>query len=611
MRFPLIDNAIAGFDRRQDRFWPHEIAGALYTLGTDHQLPEAVRRALNFEIAAWDLRPHGGRQRKWGTYYQPLVIGNREDGSAICRPELDELDGAISQWSQTLQLVTNPFMKARYADLLWDLAHIIQPSSKRDFKAGQAAVDAYIEQATAFGQTSGINAAVALERAFQIATELNDASRIDLVAERLLLLGSRAPLGAIGVWSMPTHCLLDNRKIKGSRHDQLTEELERRLEEAAQATNGSACRVAAGSLCKCYGHESNRDKRVRVLRTLADTYEKQAAGVEAGVAIGWLSSVVELLERERMTEDADRLRLIIERRGPEVIASMKKVSFETSIDRHELEEWIEKIIAVDHPFLALFRLARHLRPKCDSLRLQVKENEKNFIFYSLFPRTIIGHDGLPKATIGSSETDLEGRMVEEAMESFVLAPNFFHLGYMKAKERFDFTSQDLAEMVSASYLCSPEMSKSLAEGVHSYDAEDYTKSISVLIPQIEAMLRELLRILVRPIRKGNRKQTGFSDLQNMNDVLFDRCVVDTIEEDLLFFLRIVFIDKRGWNLRNEFAHGALPADRFNRETASVVMMALLSLAIIGPHGLYLSSQPIKEERTAESMQNDLAVTAAK
>jgi hypothetical protein len=162
---------------------------------------------------------------------------------------------------------------------------------------------------------------------------------------------------------MPTRCILGNRKLADPRHDQLTAELERRLEEAAQAVNGYACGVAADTLCKIYRRESDRDKRVRVLRTLADTYEKQAASADAGVAIHWLSSVVEILEGERLTNDADRLRLIIEQRGPEALASMRTMSVEMPIDRQELDESIEQIIAVDHPFLALFRLAHNLSPK--------------------------------------------------------------------------------------------------------------------------------------------------------------------------------------------------------------------------------------------------------
>jgi hypothetical protein len=610
MGFAIIDNVITEFDRRRDRFGPLEVAGALYALGADRQLSDAETRALDIEIAAWELRPGHGKPSEWGTYYHPLLLGTREDGSQVNRPELTHLDGeTIAHWSERCQRVTSPILKARYADLLWDLGHIIQPARKRDFKAGQAAVDAYIEQSSALDEVPDIHAAIALERALQVATGLNDAARTDLVADRLLLLASRAPLDEIGIWSMPSRCFLDNRKIADSRRDQLAAELERRLKEAAQAVNGHACSVAADALVKRYPRNSEPTKRVRVLRTLADTYEKQAAGADAGIAIHWLSSVVELLEAEGMTEDADRLRLIIERRGPEALAEMKTLSVETSIDRQEVDEWIEKMIAGDHAFLALFRLARNLSPKCDSLRLRVKEHEKDFIFYSLIARTIIGHDGLPKATIGSSETDMEGRMVEEAMESFLLMPNFFHLGYTKTKERFGFTSAELTEVVSASYLCSPEISVPLAEGLQAYEAEDYTKAISVLIPQVEAMLRELLKILGVPIRKGNRRSGAFSELKNMNDILADLRVEDAIEEDLLFFLRIVFIDKRGWNLRNEFAHGALPAGAFNRATASVVMMALLTLGMIGPHGLYLSSDLIKKNPdptiTAEAMQGHL------
>jgi lysyl-tRNA synthetase class 1 len=595
MSFTFIDEVIAQFDRRRDKFWTHEVSGALYALGVDTHLSEEERRALNIEIDAWEFRAGGRKPSDWGTYHHPLQLGNREDGSTIYRPDLSELGGdAISIWSNRLQLVTSPFLKARYADLLWDLSHIIQPGSKRDFRAGQAAVDAYIDIASALEKISDIEAVIALERAFQIAMELNDAVRTELVADRLLLLGSLAPLQSIGVWSMPSRCLLGNRKVAGSRHDQLTLELERRLDEAAQAVNGYACDVAADSLFKTYRSETDRTKRIRVLRTLADTWEKQAEKADAGVAIHWLSSVVQRLEGAGLNEDADRLRLTIEKRGPEALASMKTMSVETPIDRQELEESINQIIGTKHPFLALFRLARSLSPKCESLRLQVKEHENEFIFYTLFPRTIIGHDGLPKAIIGSSDTDLEGRMVEEATQSLMLSPSFFHLGYAKAKERFGFTPQNLAEIVSESYLCSADMAKPLSEGLQAYDAEDYTKVISVIIPQIEAMLRELLKILEIPIRKGNRRHSGFSELKNMNDILADQRVVDVMEEDLLFFLRIVFIDKRGWNLRNEFAHGSLPAEAFNLGTASVVMMAMLTLAMIGPHGMYLSSAAIEE-----------------
>jgi hypothetical protein len=364
MRFALIDDVITEFDRRQNKFGPHDITAALYALGNEGNQSDAERRALELEIAGWEFRPRGDQRSQWGTHYHPLLLGNRDDGSAIYRLDLATLEEeAISHWSERLQFVTNPFLKAHYADLLWDLAHILQSGTKRNFKAGQAAVDAYVGQASALGHVATIDAAQALKRAFQIAMELNDVERIDLVADRLLSLGRSASLDLIGVWVMPSRCILDKRKVATSRHDQLAVELERRLNEAAQAVNGHACAVAAEILCKIYRHESDRDKRFRVLQTLAVTSEKQAASTDAGTAIHWLSPIVDLLEGDGLTEDAERLRLIIEKRGPEALAEMNTVSVEIPVDRQELEDSIEEIIAVDDPFLALFRLARTLSPK--------------------------------------------------------------------------------------------------------------------------------------------------------------------------------------------------------------------------------------------------------
>lgn len=153
-------------------------------------------------------------------------------------------------------------------------------------------------------------------------------------------------------------------------------------------------------------------------------------------------------------------------------------------------------------------------------------------------------------------------------------------------------------MIAQSYLCSPEIAGSVLEGVCAYDDNDYTKTITVLIPQIEAMLRGLLKLLSIPVRKRPGRRSEYGDLKNMNDILSEPGVIDAIEEDLLFFIRIIFVDRRGWNLRNEFAHGTLPADAFHQGTASAVMMVLFLLAMIGPHGLYKAAdEPAQDKQS--------------
>jgi hypothetical protein len=603
MRFALLDDTLKSFEEKEDLQWPHQVAFAFYELRSHPELTDEQLHAVELETHAWDLSPRGGSQRHWESHYQPLTISG-DNEPLVIRPALSDLgEAALDQWAETLSVVRMPFLKARYADLLWDLTHVIAPARQKDFRAGQIAVDAYVEGATVEGQNSDIAGVLSLERAFQIATTMNDGDRIERVLDELFERGDKAPLQHMGVWVMVSRCLLRHRKRTRKREDQLIVYLERRLQQANDEVNGQASDAALSGLLNLYKGEPYREVRLRAVHLHKSTWEAHAKTSSAGVAISWLSSVVATLEKEGLHEEAERLRVEIEGLGEKALDEMHTVHVETSVPREELEAQLESLIAVDHPFLALFRLAKNLSPRCDTLRAQAVEHDKTFVFRRLIHRVIIGRDGLPKATIGSSEDDMPGVMVEEAMHEMLLSPSLFHMGYVRAKERFAFTPGDLMEIIRASFFCSEEIAESLLEGLQAYDDEDYTKAIHVLIPQVEAMLREMLRFLGIPIRKS-RRESGMYELKNMNDVLSEQRVEDLLEEDLLFFLNIVFIDRRGWNLRNEFAHGALPTSAFNVNTASAVLMALIQLGMIGPHGAYIPSEKEQSEEPSTDSFSD-------
>lgn len=290
MRSKRIDDLLVEFGGNHDRVWAHTVTGALSSLLAHPELEEEERRRLAFELAAWDLRPGHGAPSVWGTHFHPLHVGDADDGSSIYRPSLKDLNAdAASCWSENLKHLTSPSLKARYADLLWDLAYLYRNDKKRDFAAGRIAVDSYIETAKI---SSDIDAAFALERGFQISAELNDPNLIDLVSERLLALANSAELTAIGVWSMTTRCFLESRKLSEDRRAEWIAELERRLDEAAAAANGYACGVAADALLAIYRGKTGQEDRHRILRTLVTAYEAAVPKASALVAIQWLSEVV-------------------------------------------------------------------------------------------------------------------------------------------------------------------------------------------------------------------------------------------------------------------------------------------------------------------------------
>jgi len=54
----------------------------------------------------------------------------------------------------------------------------------------------------------------------------------------------------------------------------------------------------------------------------------------------------------------------------------------------------------------------------------------------------------------------------------------------------------------------------------------------------------------------------------MNDVLHDPTAKEALDEELWYFLKSLYTDKSGMNLRNLVAHGIAPAGAFHRGTAA-------------------------------------------
>jgi lysyl-tRNA synthetase class 1 len=131
-----------------------------------------------------------------------------------------------------------------------------------------------------------------------------------------------------------------------------------------------------------------------------------------------------------------------------------------------------------------------------------------------------------------------------------------------------------------------------------FDAEDYVKCIHVLVPQVENSLRELLKILGGSETKTDDE--GAFQLKNMNDVLHEPQVRDALDENLWSFLKVLYADKRGINLRNIVAHGIAPVEAFNCVNAGLVIQSIVLLSMIRPEALHIPEDEAPE-RTPENL----------
>lgn len=117
---------------------------------------------------------------------------------------------------------------------------------------------------------------------------------------------------------------------------------------------------------------------------------------------------------------------------------------------------------------------------------------------------------------------------------------------------------------------------SLFKGLIALFAGEYTTALHLLIPQVEAIIRELSeRIGERTIRY-NEELNGYEYI-TLGSLLRSEKVKEVLGENLSSYLTFLYTDPTGLNLRNLICHGIFSGDIFTKENAFLVLHSLLCL----------------------------------
>ena len=281
----------------------------------------------------------------------------------IRSPDICHLDtDSVQRWKQRARRTNDPVVRARFADVVWDLEPAITGSRVRSHEFARMAVDAYL--LGVFEQRFGapILSTFPLHRALMIAAELNDADLVRIVATRILELGESAALTSIGIWNMPSLAFLTNRRVPADLRRRMMDQLEERLANASEAGNEYACHVAGSSLLKFLRPVEDRSERQRIVKIVGDAHRRNADQWPSLRAIALLRSIAILYEQEALPEEAKALQLYIERRGESAHLEMRSFGYTISIDRQKTESQINRILAGDAVYPALFRHAQACLP---------------------------------------------------------------------------------------------------------------------------------------------------------------------------------------------------------------------------------------------------------
>lgn len=520
-----------------------------------------------------------------GTYFGPMATWTERDGTIGEFPSVkDVTPEMIRYWTDRAKQAKHPIMRARYADLVWELTEIVTGNS-RDFRMAQVAVDSYIEIARSDCHKYQTDVIDKLKRALSLALLLNDQSRVASVRDAIIEYEDYvAEDDKPGLWGFSYDLLYNNKGVALSEDQRrkLVSDLESRLERVSQPTAASTHNPWAAVACalRLAGHYRTlgrqKDMR-RVLLRYGECFERIGQNATALQEFIWLRQVHAVYSEYGLQHDAEAVAVKLRGLGPKMVSDMKTMPLAMTIPREDMDSYVEAMTQGDLCSV-LSRIAMHFIPSRRDVESQLDHLSKEAPLSFSIPKVLLDHQGRPVATVGPLHADPMDNVVYQMSRGISVSSVFLHEVLSSLISKLAVLPENLLDYILQAPIFDASRKEIIERGIRAYMGGDYLVAIHLLIPQIEDGIRNLVQMSGGAVLK--RSRGGGLDFKLLDELLREESVQRVIGEDAVLYLRVLLTDRRGWNLRNGVCHGLLPAESFGAHIADRVIHVLLCLALI-------------------------------
>ncbi|MCC6357343.1 MAG: DUF4209 domain-containing protein [Phycisphaerales bacterium] len=582
-----LDEVLAGFEGRNEPFDEMDIADAIQGLlrVRGGKTAEPTFRELA-EGIAFSLAETGSEEKsRWGTYYGPKNIWKMQDGAEREAPSIDRITAdMLDHWKSRADATQQPRLKARYADLVWDLSHrVIQ--SRPEVRFAQMAVDATVQLITGGQCEYSCDAHCKLKRALAIALSINDVTRVEAVRDAAIAYEREtATDDALGTWGFAYDLLIEGQRKPVLTTDQerlIIDDLEARLTRAANSEpphfDPFGAESAALRLARHYRRTNRPDDLRRVMNTYVQAWIKISQQAMPLLGATWLEKVHRTLLDFGLRAEADAMEPKLRSIGARSHENMAKISHSVSFTANEIEAFANEMTAgtLTDTFT---RIAVQFLPDPVKAREHVLKIAEQSPTMSLFSRRVIDHDGRVIAEVGSVRDDLDGHVVQHIAQDLTFWRPFLRLALERAQSKHNATLENYIEFLYQSPAFLSETQPLIERGMRAFTERDFAVAIHLLIPQVEAAVRNLVVAAGGPVYEVGRH--GGTNLRNLDKLLTDSRLVASLTERIALYLRVLLTDQRGWNVRNLVCHGLVSPNAFGPPVADRIVHSLLLLALV-------------------------------
>ena len=593
----------------------HELTSAMQVfiqngMDADAELLDRERRAFLLTIYASISHPEASET---GRFTGIVGFSNGHvwpDPDAFSEEEMIYFSGRAG-------MTTNPVMRARYHDLLFEKSRL-----PRKHEFALTAVNDYLNRVRLFLDSPHLSHHIemvsAMDQAAYLSLKVQSLDKISEVVSRLDDLVGRVSQGSpvkggghhgpspVGRWSLELSRILfhirRSKKFGGVVSQEILERVQRHLTDLAEK-NGAAglshlqnlfLEVATEAARLLGDEDAVFDLQIHNAEALVQQAEARRSGPPPGhlLAAKFLEDAV--LQYQKMRESlplSPENRAELEHREAALKGQIRQMyrqgrqemmtfSVPLEIPAEELEQMVDEVLSPETLAECLQAVATEgaLLPNLAAAIEDAKATLADNSLMSILPKRTIRDD----ITISEAATDQE-RLTGEIkrnlllwieINSGVVLPALFR----RLREQKDLTAETLADYFAATGLFEEGSLAMLRVGLDRLFANDPASAIHILVPQYEEALRSLIEKSGGGIIKPRSRQGGW-EFETFGAFLRQEKVKQALPSEMLEYIRLVMTEQAGWNLRNRVAHGLIRVQDCTEPVALTVVHLFLLLTL--------------------------------
>ncbi len=468
---------------------------------------------------------------------------------------------------EIVEEISDAELQARIADILWVL--------KRKYKMAQLAISAYLQSAkTLENPDQWTYCFDRIERAARLALKINHKvddvfAHIEKVLDRYQ---AQDPL-----W-LSAKLMRLLQEFKRGEPQKYIELSEKAANFAESQSNWNKARSLWEIKAIWHRQENDRLKELEALMKAAETFVKEAEAALTESNPSYIKAahfmqyaVVAFRNIQGTNAETADARIRAEEAHKLLLEYQEKSRDEMTTHSHEWD--VSQFVEEARNYVrgktfqeALFSLIL-IYPPTDvtELREQVKKDAQEFWAADLFPTVKINDKG---KVVARQSTFIASSDPEESEKATYLQmceqASFYQSSHAQitiepARCQINLEHclriNDILSIISYSPFIPPERRYLFAKGLYAGLMGDFFTSIHILIPQIENSVRYLM--WEKGIITSGLDDRGIQNEHNLNSTLYHPKIGKIFDENTLFDLKCLLVERTGSNLRNRMAHGLI------------------------------------------------------